>query len=111
MLFGDLENPGDKNKYIAGLRRPLSRTSAGSGRTFHREMYTELTSKDRIPNGFSVTADAYGTCLIKENPEKLKKQWKACYFDVSDLARGEKLQRPASDAAFPRPVAGDKRSF
>ena len=103
--FGKM--PGDKNKYIRWFEEttiedvPL----VGGKNASIGEMYRELTSKGvRIPNGFSVTADAYWHMLDKGRIlEKLKKTMEGLdTSDVSDLAkRGKAARDLILDAGLP----------
>ncbi len=99
--------PGDKNKYIRWFEEttiedvPL----VGGKNASIGEMYRELTSKGvRIPNGFSVTADAYWHMLEKGGIlENLKKTMEGLdTSDVSDLAkRGKAARDLILDAGLP----------
>ncbi|AKB28718.1 Phosphoenolpyruvate synthase [Methanosarcina siciliae T4/M] len=90
--------PGDKNKYIRWFEEttiedvPL----VGGKNASLGEMYRELTSKGvRIPNGFSVTSEAYWHMLKAGGIlEKLKKIMEGLdTSNVSDLAKRGKAAR------------------
>ena len=91
--------PGDKNKYTRWFEEttiedvPL----VGGKNASLGEMYRELTSKGiRIPNGFSVTSDAYWHTLKAGGIlEKLKKTMEG--LDTSDVSELSKRGKAARD--------------